>query len=98
MCDGLVGGPERAVSLVALAYELEEQVRVLLLDGEVAELIDDKQLLLASLRARGYVSPRSDYDENRRCFGVDTSPRLIRRQRVGARGTASQERRAGNER
>jgi hypothetical protein len=42
--DGLVGGEEQAAALVAPPDQLEEQVRGLLLQGQVAELVDDERL------------------------------------------------------
>ena len=42
--DGLIGGDEHAASFVASADELKNQVSGLLLEGEVAQFVDDEQL------------------------------------------------------
>jgi hypothetical protein len=46
----LVGGDEHAASLVAPADELKEQVRGLLLERQVAELVDDQVVRPERLR------------------------------------------------
>ena len=40
--DHLIGGDEHAASLVTAGDELEEEIRGLLLEGQVAELVDDQ--------------------------------------------------------
>ena len=50
LADGLVRRDEEAAPLVAPRDELEEQVRSALLEGQVAELVDDQQLGLREER------------------------------------------------
>src|SRR5712691_4845250 len=42
--DELVGGDEKAALLVAASDELEEEMRRSLLEGQIAELVDDQEL------------------------------------------------------
>jgi hypothetical protein len=42
--DGTVGGDQRAAAVVARADELEEQMRGIGLEGQMAKIINDQQL------------------------------------------------------
>jgi hypothetical protein len=44
--DHLVGREQHAAALVATRDELEEQIRAALLEGQIAQLIDDEELRL----------------------------------------------------
>ena len=44
LLEGFVGGEHDGAALVALADDLEEEVRAALIDGEVANLIEDKDV------------------------------------------------------
>ena len=49
----LVGRDEEAAALVAPRDELEEEMRGALLEGQVAELVDDEELRLREVRELG---------------------------------------------